>query len=211
MNNKKTNNRMMNNNFIIIEGVDGAGKTSMIKAALRLLDNDRIIYASGFNRESVWGRYINENPSSIKYYTDLAIKSQFIIRQKLASGHTILQDRYVQSIDTFLPDADYWRNKIFRRVFSRFFISPGFYVYVTASLDECINRLKSRVYDNDNETAYHKNLIADPESIIRRREMYDKIFSSYDCSKAIIDTSHKDIEDSAAELIEKLRVMKYVD
>ena len=214
----------MRGKFITLEGVDGAGKSSVLEdilanytdtnhdANIDTTSDTKIIYHKGFNKTSVIGKYINTHPSSILYYLDLAYKSQTYIRSKLKSGYIILQDRYVQSVDSFLPDANYIYNQKFRDLISRFFIKSDLYVYVTVSEEECIKRLK-QVNINSLDLAdirYHETLMSDINRMRNRKKMYDNIYDRHEGYKIIIDTTGKSAKESAQILLNKLKVMNYV-
>lgn len=190
----------MSGKFIVIEGVSGVGKTTILKEIAKLISSKTLTYNKGFDNKSLWARHIQKYPHSFTYYLDLAIKTQFIIKPALAKGKMVLQDRYIFSVDSFLPDSKYWYNKIFRKLFSLFFINPDLYICITASTETIISRLNKEKRDN-----YRLDLAKNPNKIRLRKKEYMRIYKSVKCRKHIIDTTKRTSKQCALELIKYIK------
>ncbi|MFH1638352.1 MAG: hypothetical protein ABIB71_08055 [Candidatus Woesearchaeota archaeon] len=188
----------MQGRFIVVEGVDGSGKTTIIKQAISI-NNGKLLYGQSFTYGSRWDSFIHAHPSSLFYYLDIAVKTATDIRPKLMEGSTIIQDRYVQSVDSFLPDCKWLHNKAIRKALNPLFLRPDLYIHLAAGLDEIIARLS-----NDSST-YHETLISNPERIIGREKKYMEIFEGLDCHKQVINTGFREPKDCAEELIDAIR------
>jgi len=196
----------MRGRFIVCEGVDGSGKTSTIEKAIMLAQDNRIIMNKGFSRDNIWGSYINNHPRSWLYYLDMAYDTIKDIRPRLRKGHIILQDRYVQSIDTYVPDRYYFHNKVLRRILNPIYCKPYAYVMFTASLEEIVDRLlRAEELGKEISDKYHQDLVKNPAKILVRNEQYDRIYASYQGNKHIIDTTGKTTDRCAEELVAIIR------
>jgi thymidylate kinase len=189
----------MAGDLVVVEGVNGVGKTTLIRKILPALD-DEWVYCKGFTSDSAWDRFISGHPHSFTYYLDLALKTKNKIRPALEEGMHVIHDRYVQTVDSFLPDADFLHNRMLRQVMDSFFIIPRLYIYVTASVDEVVSRLSKNAPD-----AYRIGLVNHPELIEMRMERYDAIFDGLDCQKYRLETDHRSVDDCADELIGTIR------
>jgi len=190
----------MEGKFIVIEGVNGAGKTTTLNLALSLLECGSRVYSKGFTNSSSWDNFINSYPHSSTYYLDLALKTSNQIKPRLTEGKNVLQDRYVQTVDSFLPDSKWLHNQVLRELFDPFFLKPDLYVHFTASVDEVASRLSQTATDK-----YRLSLVDNPDKIKRREEEYKKIYNKLYCPKLIIDTTGRLPEDCAQELIQTIR------
>lgn len=186
--------------FIVIEGVDGVGKTTTIEHTIRALKDKETKYVRGFSQDSVWNRFVQNHPKSLFFYLDMVFKTMVIVRPSLKRGVLILQDRYVQTVDSYKPDADFLHNKIIRFVLSPLFLQPDLYINITADTEEVLARMKR---DNPKE-AYHQKLMKAPSEITRRKEEYGKIYNKLSCQKITIDTTNKSPEACAKELIKNI-------
>lgn len=190
----------MSGKLVVLEGVNGAGKTSILEAAIPELECAGFVYSKGFTNNTPWDSLINTHPHSLTYYVDLAYKTHRQIKPTLAKGKDVLQDRYVQTVDSFLPDSGWVHNQMIRRLFNPFFLVPDLYVHVTASVDEVVSRLAGDACD-----AYRLGLVQHPERIEQREVKYRELFDRLDCNKHVLDTTGRVAEDCAQELIHVIR------
>ncbi|MFH1174587.1 MAG: hypothetical protein V1725_05605 [archaeon] len=192
----------MKGTFVIIEGISGVGKTTTVKEATHILDkpDTDIVYSKGFVKDSLWQYIINTYPHSGTYYLDLAVQTALRITPQLRKGKTVVQDRYVQTIDSFFPDCEWTHNRLFRKMLDPLFLKPDVYVHVTADIGEVTQRLSKFVEDD-----YRSSLVLHPERQVRREAKYREIFAELTCPKYVLDTSGKKPRDCAHELIDILR------
>ncbi len=191
----------MDSKFMVVEGIDGAGKSTLIQTVLSMISEARILHSRGFTQNSVWDSVIHNNPHSWLYYVDLAVKTTRIVKPALTRGEIVLQDRYVQTVDTFSPDCNWNHNKVIRKVLDPLFLNPDLYIQVTANLDEITRRLSQ----TNPQEGYHAFLIQHPEEIEQREENYRKILTQISCPKYVINTTKRTPEDSALEFIDLVR------
>ena len=189
----------MRGKFIVFEGVDGVGKSTLIEKVKQEFPNTLKI--RGFNHDSTWNKFINSNPSSVFYYFNFALQTEQI-RSAIRKGKTVLQDRYVQTVDTYAPDNARLHNKLTRKLFSPLFLEPDFYVYVSANIESIIDRLRG----DDQE--FHQKLIQNPNRILERQEAYQEIYNNITSPKYQIDTTNRFPKDTGLELITTLRRQK---
>jgi len=186
--------------FIVVEGPSASGKSSAIIEALKHLERNKFCYVKGFTKTSRWGELINAHPHSWLYCLDFALKTAMHIKPLLKRGINVLQDRYVQSVDTFPPDCYRMHNRIMRSMLNKYFIQPDLYIHITASLDTLVNRLRQGRRDE-----YHNKLAKDPEMTIERENNYMRIYALLQCPKYVINTTGRAAEESASELVEIIR------
>jgi len=199
-------------NFIIIEGVDGVGKSTVCEyLALRLeLESKRKpVIVKIFSRENKLEQYVHNHPTSFYYYIIISLKTLFLIFPAKISGKEVICDRYIETVDSYVPDKDYWYNKILRFIFSPLFIRPDIYIELTSQYEVIKERLK-RVYkggEGENDD-YHKKLIDNEIYIKSRQEIYKSIFEKKKEFNLRLDTSYKKPEEVVEEIINLIKVKK---
>ncbi|MFH1585955.1 MAG: hypothetical protein ABIB79_04260 [archaeon] len=186
--------------FIVVEGIEGGGKTSAIKRAIEISDQD-FFYSSGFPIDSKWDRFVHSHADSTLYYLYFGIKSRDL-RSQLSSGKTVIQDKYVQAVDSFLPDCQWSRNKIARVVFNPLFINPDLYVYFDLTTDESIRRIGLK--SGEEHRSYYQYLLQHPEVINERRKAYERVFNDMRHPKVKVDVTNKTVEESAQIILEEI-------
>ena len=190
----------MRGRFIIVEGVNGVGKTSTLNKALSTLNGDHFGYSKGFTNNFSWDRFINSRPHSFTYYLDLVYKTAAVIRPTLMQGRHIIQDRYVQTVDSFLPDCESAYNKAFRILFNPLFLEPDLYIHFYAEVDTIAARLRASATDD-----YRLDLAVNPDKIKERESRYKQIYDTLARPKHVLNTTEKPVEGCANELIDIIR------
>jgi thymidylate kinase len=193
----------MKGKFIVVEGVNGVGKTTTLMRAVYDLSDvsaGSFQYSKGFTQDSNWDSFIHHHPHSFTYYLDLAMKTQTSIRHLLKNGQTIIQDRYVQTVDSYLPDCEWKHNILVRRLFDPLFLKPDLYIHVKADLETIVGRLKMSATDE-----YRLGLIDHPDRIVMREKKYMDIYDGLTCPKYIVDTTGRSVDDCASEVVEIMR------
>ncbi|OGZ97176.1 MAG: hypothetical protein A3I44_02170 [Candidatus Sungbacteria bacterium RIFCSPLOWO2_02_FULL_51_17] len=175
--------------FIVVEGVDGAGKTTAIQIALGHLKERLASSRKGFTNQSTWDCYIHAHSRSFLYYADFIMQTFQIIRPMLLRGEHVVQDRYIQSIDSFLPDARFLHNRIWRWMLNSLFLKPDAFVLFLAGVGEIVSRLEHA--ESTQPNAYHEFLTKHLECITERQQEYMKIYERLGGAKYLIDTTGK--------------------
>src|SRR3989344_765422 len=191
----------MEGKFIVVEGIDGAGKSTLIQTVLAIAGDAKVLHSRGFTHNSIWDETIHSNPHSWLYYVDLAVKTVRMVKPALTRREIVLQDRYVQTVDTFSPDCNWRHNQIIRKVLGPLFLKPDLYVQVTATREEITRRLSQSAP----QEGYHAFLLQHPEEIEQRENNYRKLLTQMSCPKYVIDTTKRTAEDSGLEFIDLVR------
>ena len=85
----------MNSKFIVLEGLDGSGKTTIAKA---ISNKKEHIYSKGVPSKTFVGKIVRKYPLTILFLLDLFYLTYFHIKPNLKRNKTIIQDRYDLSI-----------------------------------------------------------------------------------------------------------------
>lgn len=184
--------------FYVFEGIDGSGKTSVIKEIKNIDKNITTIQM--FSKNNLLEKIIHRYPTSITLYCLILFKTF----TKIITGKTLISDRYIQTIDTFSPDKDFIHNKIFRKIISSILPKPDLYIYMTANTET----IKARLKKNDSEQ-YHQKLINEENTLKNRISDYEQNFEKYAGLKIKIDTTNASAKEIAEKII-KIINKKYV-
>lgn len=187
---------MNSGRLLVFEGLDGSGKTTLIK---RLLEkNPEYVYSKAVASDTIFGKFARRHPSVITFMIDIVLLNLFKINPLLNGGKTILQDRYDLSVISF-PGAERWYNQIAITLLKPLIKKPDCVAYLTVSDEERIKRLRK-----DSENPYHKYLIENPGAIQERERRYLELYDKFDGDKEIIST------DSPLEkIIEDFKLLSY--
>jgi len=191
----------MKGKFIVVEGIEGGGKTTSIRKAMEMAGNQNLVYSSGFPVDSKWDRFVHSHPDSTLYYLYFAM-SGIGIKSSLANDQTVIQDKYVQAVDSFLPDCRWVRNKIARAVFSPFLINPDLYIHFTLTQEESLRRIGLKT--GEEHRGYYQHLLKHPEEIAERQKEYNRVFEALKCPKVEIDVTSLSVEESSRRLLEEI-------
>lgn len=183
--------------FIVAEGVDGTGKTTALRQVARFLTGS-VIYRAGFPRDSRWRRFINRHPSSFAYYLDFVVQT-WQIKRLVSCGKIVMQDRYIQSVDSFLPDAHYKFNRVVRWLVRPFLLKPDLYLWFTADPAIIQKRLAEKC--RSAADSYDVLLASDIAKISARDREYRSIFNTSTGPKLLVDTSLVDPQAVAMAII----------
>lgn len=188
----------MKGKFIICEGLDAAGKTTIIKESLKRLD-EKYVYNKGLTSDTTIGKIAPKIPSTLTFLVELLYNTKKRVEPCLKRGKTVLQDRYDLSVLSYVPKAERWYNKAFIKFFRKFLLKPDILIYFTVLEDERIKRLKNQGYNK-----YHHILIQDPSLIELREKKYLELYENFNGIKYKLDTTKKDIATTVDEFISKI-------
>ena len=198
----KKHNKNRKGLFIVFEGIDMSGKTSIAKGVIEELKNKTdIIYQKGICSKTWVGRISCCYPSTILFLIELiylSIKNYF----RTKKGTNVIQDRYFASIAFYLPITKRLHNSLLLKIGRAILPAPDILIYCTASKETIIQRLKRDCEKNK----HHKWLINNPEYINIRKKAYKRYFQQFGGNKTIIDTSVCTLKKSIAEISNLIQV-----
>jgi len=169
--------------LIVCEGLDGSGKTTTIKEAMKQVDY--CVYNKGLCSDTWSGKISKIFPCTLTFMLDLIYQTYFIILPNLLRGRTVFQDRYDNSVLSH-PAMQKWWNKLLAALFLPLLAKPTVLAYFTVSKKERIRRLKSLPYNK-----YHEELIKNPQRISEREKRFKEFYERFDGKKIRIDTTKK--------------------
>ena len=200
-NNMKNIMKKKQGRFIVFEGLDMAGKTTIIKEILDKIDEPQnYVYNKGLKSDTFLGKLAPKFPSTFSFMLELAYSTQHIVKPALKEGKTVLQDRYDFSVKSFVPQINRFYNRFWSKVGSLFLLKPDKLFYITVLPEERLKRLEQ---DTDNK--YHQILLDNPELIQMREEKYHELYDSFQGEKYLIDTTNRSIDSVVDEVMSKIK------
>lgn len=188
----------MKRKFILCEGLDAAGKTTVIKEALKKLD-EKYVYNKGLTSDTIMGKIAPKIPSTLTFLIELVYNTKKVIEPHLERDKIVLQDRYDISVLSHVPKAERCYNKAVGKLFRRFLLKPDMLIYFTVSKDERIRRLKNQEYKK-----HHYDLIKNPLLIELREKKYLEFYKDFEGIKYKIDTTKKNLAMIVDEFVSKV-------
>lgn len=185
--------------FVVFEGLDGAGKTTLIKEIIEKFgDRYHFKYCKAVGSDNFLGKLAKKFAKTFLFIVELLYVSFFHIKPSLKKNKIVLQDRYDISVVAHIAEKDIFNQCLFE-MFRPFFIKPDLLFYITVSDKKRIARLKVMPYSR-----FHQVLIDNPAIIEERKKRYDD--EVYKRGRVIIiDTSQ-----TSADKISKM-IMKEID
>jgi thymidylate kinase len=195
-----TKGGIMKGRFIVCEGLDAAGKTTVIKEALKKMGKS-YAYNKGLTSDTLIGKIAPKMPSTLTFLVELMYSTKKKVMPFMEEGKTVLQDRYDMSIISYVPEAERWYNRAFAKILKRFLLKPDMLIYFTVSKSERIKRLKNQAYNK-----YHYKLINNPELIDLREREYSELYENFKGEKYKIDTTKENLEITVNRFISKILI-----
>ena len=183
--------------FIVCEGLDCAGKTTVIKQAMEYLkcDNFPVSYSKGLKSNTLAGKISNIIPSTASLLTELLYLDNTYVKPSLEKGNNIIQDRWYHSVLSHNPENI--KDKLLEKILVPHLSKPDILIYFSVSLDERIKRLKQKTKTKD-----HEILWKNPAIIKQKEERYTSYFNNFKGPKAVLDTTNASVEESGYRLYE---------
>src|ERR1700683_3568015 len=192
--------------LIIVEGIDGSGKSTQLQLAMRYLQAKGLRpfftewnsadLVKAITREGKKKMSLTPRPVSLLDATDFAHRLVNVILPPLKAGMVVLADRYAYT--AFARDAVRGCDRAWLRSVYTFAPRPDRAFYFNVPIDVSINRILSgRAKVKDYEAGMDLNLSADPVESFRIfqgriREEYTQIVKDYglteiDATQSIAD------------------------
>ena len=184
----------MRGRLIVVEGLDGSGKTSAIRA---LEETVAVTVLKGSGSATLLGRLARATGSTMLFFLENWWVGTRYAQSALARGETVVLDRYWWSPATFRAP------RRCERVLIATMPHPDAIAYFTVECEERLRRLA-----RNTENPYHRLLLEHPWMIAEREARYDALFSSYGGRKARIDTTEVSIFAAARSLAALVRSMR---
>lgn len=174
--------------FIVFEGLDGGGKTTIAKE-LKKLDKN-FIYIKGVPSNTFMGNLAKKIPFTLFFLLDLVYLTYFYIRPSISKYKIILQDRYIHSIESY-PNSKKWHNQLIIRFLKTFLLQSYELIYLYVPIKERIKRL-----NKTRKNKYHYILTTNPSLIKERENEYQKLYKEFYGRKLKINTKSNTLEQS---------------
>lgn len=168
--------------------MDCSGKTTIIENLLRKIPNS--IYCKGIGKEDIIGNLARLFHSTLSFSLEIIFRTYKNIIPNLKRDKIVLQDRYLISISSYLPNTERFYNRLILNMIKPFLVEPDAVVYLTLPIKERIKRLKEK------GTHYEGFLAKNPKLIKLREEEYQKWFNELKCPKIKIDTHANSLDKS---------------
>jgi thymidylate kinase len=179
---------MNKNKFVVVEGVDGTGKTSIAKALAEKMDG--FYYHSPSKKIEFLHRLANASPAILRYwYFSLGNFISSREFKKLLKRQSVIVDKYIYSTAAF---HSIMLNKSLR--LQKHLLLPDLIIYVHADFNVVDKRINSRPSRSKYEELEFLKAVS---------KKYDQLLES---SKNVIriDTTNKTVEQSVLEINAKI-------
>lgn len=135
------------NNFIVIEGIDGCGKTTVINALSNKIKNCYVTKEPSNSPVGIYLRQVlKEGNLSKEEMTSLFIKDRIYhkdeILEHLIKGETVLCDRYAYSTFAYQADTEEEAKKLRDTLYTP--IKPDLIFFIDTHVDVCLQRIGKR-------------------------------------------------------------------
>ncbi len=179
--------------LIIFEGINAAGKTSLIKAVLA--SRPDWLYVKGLGDVTTgWGCFARKHPSTLTLLVELLISNLTVVRPALKKGQTVLHDRYFFSVMVF-HTASRWYNRLLGKIFWPLLAKPDLAFQIDVSTKESVRRM--------NEVAinpFHNLYLLRPELIDKEREIFTQSLPN----PIIIDTTKLNLDAARNKVLQQI-------
>lgn len=185
--------------FILVEGLDGAGKTTAIFNVIHEAGEEyRFVYCKGMGGNNFWGRQAKRFAKTSLFMAELLWVTQFPLRKALSQGQVIIMDKYYFFVASHIPDVNTWFNKLLLKIFAPLMVKPDLLIYFELSFDDRVKRLKS------DPSEFHQRLIDNPEWVKERERVYLKNIREAGMPLVFLDSTGCDEAQTARMLNDKI-------
>lgn len=182
--------------FILIEGLDGAGKTTAIRKAIAELDSDLdACYLKAVGADNFWGRMARRYAKTFLFLIELFFATRNLLTPALKQGKVVVMDKYYFFVASHVPDVNTRLNRFLVKTFEKIMIRPELLIYFLVDREERIKRLSS-----DLANPFHRKLAENPAWIDERDHAYLSLIEKSCVNLAYLDTTELDPEQCAEKL-----------
>lgn len=160
------NKGFFKNKFIVVEGIDGSGKTTLVERLIRSLQrSSRTPYSTlkyAYPTQKLKG-------FSLADYLDDFKEQNKIIKEELEEGFNIICDRYYWSTLAYQDFSSKENQELFKREINNL-IEPDLWVYINCDVSVALSRIENR---GEKISPYETK-----ENLIRVKSNYDQILQA---------------------------------
>ncbi|MFA6461856.1 MAG: hypothetical protein WCV90_06330 [Candidatus Woesearchaeota archaeon] len=186
----------MSNLFVVGEGVDKGGKTSVLKYVCNQLTKEGAdaVYRKGIKGDGYLAKLSSVYPSTPTFLLEQMEQN---INLYLRTG-IVLQDRWYYSVVSYPENGV--GSDIISKVVTPFLREPDLLLYFTCSLEERLRRLEQE------PTREHLDLINHPEKIEEWENKLLEHYVQFSGTKYLIDTTYRRVEESGEEVLDLIKL-----
>ena len=183
--------------FILVEGLDGAGKTTALKKFLTKKNNTgaAFTYMKGAATKTFLQGFARRHPHTALFLTELLWITFGRLHQALAGGNNVIMDKYFFFIASHVPDVNRPLNSLLISLLRPLMLKPDLIIYFTVSREERLARLRQ-----GKPNPHHDRLIEKPSMIDERERVYRWLTEQSDCETIILDTTGLSVDQMAEKL-----------
>jgi thymidylate kinase len=180
--------------LIIFEGINAAGKTTLIKTVLE--SRPEWLYVKGLgDPKTAWGRFARRYPSTLTMLLELLISNYTVVRPALKAGKSVLHDRYFSSVMVF-HTASRWHNRLLGKIFRSFLQKPDLIFLIDVSTEESLRRMKQVAIN-----PFHDLYLSHPDLIDRERNLFRKLLADPVIN---IDTTKRKLTEAVLQVLQQI-------
>jgi thymidylate kinase len=183
--------------FILVEGLDGSGKTSAAKPVAKDL---KIAYLKGLGRDDGFGRLAKKFAFTFLFLLESLYLSEFVLKKMLCRGEDVLVDKFFFSAAAHIPDCDKWYNRILIYLCQSLLIKPDVAFYFKVGNKTRLQRLKDGPCNK-----FHQQLIDDPDWMKARETKLKMAIEQAGLNFYEIDTTMRNIDQTIESLKSRIR------
>lgn len=183
--------------FILVEGLDGAGKTTALKKFLTEKNSTgaTFTYMKGAATKTFLRGFARHHPHTALFLTELLWITFGRLRRALAGGHNVIMDKYFFFIASHIPDVNRPHNSLLIALTRPLMLKPDLIIYFTVDRDERLARLRQ-----GEPNPHHDRLINKPSLIDQRERVYRWLIEQSGCRTIVLDTTGLSVDQVAEKL-----------
>jgi thymidylate kinase len=179
--------------FVVCEGADKAGKTTVIKNAQSILvDKVKTFYNKGLGGNGFLGRTARNYPCTFLFLLQQLHFDKTSLNKLLNQNYVVFQDRWFYSVISYPGNSI--KDSLIADIMVPPLRRPDLLVYFTCSLEERLKRLEL------DKTKEHLDLINHPEKIIAWESNFLNYYSQFHGKKYLFDTTNESVYETSMKL-----------